>query len=198
MYVNSFSSLLAQILGYFTGMCTGHWYIINGWRRHGSYWRKRSECLRWTESSSCFGEVIISTMPMWLDANHRNSLNFISDSYKSMACNFVLWTGLFIMAPIFFCLMMSSVLSMLKLLNGFCIRPFWVLLWSNILVYFVPIMFRLFPWVLLISEGRTWVSLIKSLFLAGQVHSGSLSVYGLSVLIKSNFNKWYVCKDLKT
>lgn len=55
-------SLLEQILRYFTGMCTGCWYFVNDWRRHGLYWRKRSEHIRWTESSSCFGEVIASSI----------------------------------------------------------------------------------------------------------------------------------------
>lgn len=55
-------SLLGQILRYFTGLCTGCWYFVNDWRRHGLYWRKRSEHIRRTESSSCFGEVIASSI----------------------------------------------------------------------------------------------------------------------------------------
>lgn len=147
-YMNIFL-LLEQVLRYFTGMCTGCWYFVNGWGRHVLYWRKRSEHIRWTESSSCFGEVIASSIPTlasFLTTWFFFLWNFIWDSFQTSTCNFVLWTGLFIMAPIFLCLMMSSVQLMLRLLIGFYVMQFWVLLWSNTHVYFVRIMFRWFPW----------------------------------------------------
>lgn len=86
-------SLLGQILRYFTGMCTGCWYFVNDWRRHGLYWRKRSEHIRRTESSSCFGEVIASSIStvassqiLWFISTFQISFRIFIEIFLGILC----------------------------------------------------------------------------------------------------------------
>jgi hypothetical protein len=121
-------------------MCIGCRYLIDGWWWHGLCWRERSQLIRWTESTSCFGKVLASFLPfivlvyLWylcLDYSEEKELNIVQ------------LAGYCIMTQMLLCLTTSWVQLMYKLLGGSYTMPFLVLLWREKPDCFVPTTLRL-------------------------------------------------------
>ena len=148
-----FSPCYKQVYRYTAGMCVRCWYLVDGWRWHGLYWRERSKLVRWTESSSCFGKVMASCSPFTLLVclGFFFFIFFIFYFFYFYALIIIKknvlivgnLTGQCIMAQMLLCSMMSWVQLMYKLLSGSYTMPFWVLLCREKLDCSVPTTCRL-------------------------------------------------------
>lgn len=81
-------------------MCVRCWYLIDGWWRHGLCWRERSQLIRWTESSSCFGKVLASfslftvLVYLWflcLDYNNEEKNIKLQGTVSRLRCYYAWW-----------------------------------------------------------------------------------------------------------